>query len=48
MGNTGKALLGKQMEGEPPVDVSSDKLKMKVSCLIRCDWIVAKITILKF
>ena len=30
MGSTGSALLGKQMEGEPPVDVSSDKLEMKV------------------
>ena len=27
---TGSALLGKQLEDEPPVDVSSSKLEMKV------------------
>ena len=28
--NTAKALLGKQLEGEPPVDVESDEMQMKV------------------
>ncbi|XP_076819587.1 uncharacterized protein LOC143465242 isoform X4 [Clavelina lepadiformis] len=30
MESTAGALLGKQMEGEPPVDVKSDKLEMKI------------------